>query len=499
MPQKCIICLNESCNLISISEPDSNNLKLIYKLNFCVPEVDWIEDYQICDNCIIQLETACAFRDLCLGSLTNRKLRGNILDYYKGNCFQGLNQTNLDLKCEEYNVPDDCSPLRGDLCNINIAKAEFTCFHCGQHFARKLLLVAHIRTEHNMKLRECQFCRKVHSNDKCDEIKCGKCAQFFTTENSLIVHSKSCNYDASTEKAIQLNYNQGGSVLIRKGTRRGRKKLDPLSNTCKTCGMIFNTHYLAKRHMRNVHATEKNYECEICQQRFASPVYLNAHKRYHTGERSHICSFCGKGFITGSDLYHHEKIHQNKRAYKCDKCPKAFNTSSDLHKHKLCVHIDRGEWKYVCTYCNRRFPLKTNLDAHTKTHTGERNFACHLCNHKCVNRSVLLRHITSHSNVRLFKCNVCVMEYKYQKSLDVHMAKAHGIGDAKIPERIKKYFCHICPKSYFANNKLQKHIRTHTGERPFSCQICDKRFIDKSYIKQHLKTAHNVTFNDMDM
>lgn len=484
--QKCIICLNGSCNLISISEPDSKNLKLIYKLNFCVPEVDWIEDYQICGNCIVQLETACAFRDLCLGSVANRKIQENILYYYN----RDLNQTNLDFKCEEYKVPDDCGPLlQGDLCNLISVKDEFICLHCGLQFARKLLLIAHIRTEHKAKLHECQFCRKVHSNEKCNETKS------FTTENSLISNSKSCK---STEKAIH-NYNEGSSVPIRKGTRRGRKKLDPQSNKCKTCGMIFNTHYLAKRHMRNVHATEKNYQCEICQQRFASPVYLNAHKRYHSGERSHICSFCGKGFITGSDLYHHEKIHLNKRAYKCDKCPKAFNTSSDLHKHKLCVHIDRSEWKYVCAYCNRRFPLKTNLDAHTKTHTGERNFACHLCNHRCVNRSVLLRHITSHSNVRLFKCTVCVMEYKYQKSLDVHMTKAHGIGDAKIPERIKKYFCHICPKSYFANNKLQKHIRTHTGERPFACHICDKRFIDKSYIKQHLKTAHNVTVNDTDM
>ncbi|KAK5638935.1 hypothetical protein RI129_013230 [Pyrocoelia pectoralis] len=275
MPQKCIICLNQNCNLISISEPDSKNLKLIYKLNFCVPEVVWIEDYQICDNCIVQLETACAFRDLCLGSLTNRKIQGNILHYYKG---YDLNQTNIDLKCEEYNVTDDCTPLRSDLCNINrSSKDEFICFHCDLHFARKLLLVAHIRTEHKTKLHECQFCRKVHSNDKCNETKCGKCSQSFTTENSLIVHSKSCNYVASPEKAIQLNYNEGSSVLIRKGTRRGRKKLDPLSNTCTICGMIFNTHYLAKRHTRNVHATEKNYQCEICQQRFASPVYLNAH------------------------------------------------------------------------------------------------------------------------------------------------------------------------------------------------------------------------------
>ncbi|XP_008194449.1 zinc finger protein 33B [Tribolium castaneum] len=263
-------------------------------------------------------------------------------------------------------------------------------------------------------------------------------------------------------------------------------------NICDVCGSSFSNKYLLKRHLKNVHATEKKFKCELCERKFASPVYLNAHKRYHSGERKHICSFCGKGYITASDLYHHEKIHANKRAYRCHICPKAFNTSSDLHKHKICVHQDRSQWKYECSFCQRRFPLKTNLDTHTKTHTGERNFLCHLCDRKCINRSVLKRHIESHSIVKSFKCNLCLQGYKYQKSLDIHMMKIHGIGDVKIPERIKKYFCSICPKSYFANNKLQKHIRTHTGERPFHCPACDKCFIDKSYIKQHLKTAHNV-------
>lgn len=224
----------------------------------------------------------------------------------------------------------------------------------------------------------------------------------------------------------------------------------------------------------------------------------NVHFRYHTGERSHICSFCGKGFITTSDLYHHEKIHANKRAYRCEICPKAFNTSSDLHKHKVCVHLDRSKWKFECTYCKRRFPLKTNLDTHTKTHTGEKNFACHLCDRKCINKSVLRRHIETHSNAVSFKCDLCLQRYKYQKSLDAHMAKIHGIGSMKVVERVKKYFCHLCPKGYYDNSKLQKHIRTHTGERPFRCPVCDKCFIDKSYVKQHVKLAHGLNAGEFE-
>ncbi|KAL3270833.1 hypothetical protein HHI36_021353 [Cryptolaemus montrouzieri] len=318
----------------------------------------------------------------------------------------------------------------------------------------------HIKSEHKkFKEYNCKYCTKKYTSEifwKKHEDRCGNEQKI--EENSVIY----------SQKDVKNN------------------------NECDLCGTLFNNKYLLKRHKKNVHATEKNYKCDLCPSSFVSPVYLNAHKKYHSGDRKHICLFCGKGYITASDLYHHEKIHANKREYTCSQCSKAFNTSSDLHKHKICVHVDRKLWKYSCNYCERKFPLKINLDAHIKTHTGEKNFSCHFCDKKCISRSALTRHLESHSNVKSFRCTLCSSGYKYQKSLDIHMMKSHGVGDVKIPERIKKYFCHICPKSYYVNSKLEKHLRSHAGDRPFKCPNCEKCFVDKSYIKQHMKVAHNI-------
>ena len=356
---------------------------------------------------------------------------------------------------DPWDYSDPCCRSDSDDDKSGAPDQHYVCYHCEAKFKSKSVLEAHIQNEHTKK--------KHKVSPTCDQ--CGKA---LSSESALKRHKVIC------------------------GKRQAKVQESKPYNICDVCGASFSNKYLLKRHMKNVHCTEKKFQCELCERKFASHVYLNAHKRYHSGERKHICSFCGKGYITASDLYHHEKIHANKRAYKCQICSKAFNTSSDLHKHKICVHQDRSQWKYECSFCQRRFPLKTNLDTHTKTHTGERNFLCHLCDRKCINKSVLKRHIESHSIAKTFKCNLCLQGYKYQKSLDIHMVKVHGIGEAKVPERVKKYFCSICPKSYFANNKLQNHIRSHTGERPFGCPACDKCFIDKSYIKQHLKTAHNV-------
>lgn len=160
----------------------------------------------------------------------------------------------------------------------------------------------------------------------------------------------------------------------------------------------------------------------------------------------------------------------------------------------MCVHTNREEWKYICLYCDKRFPLKVNLDSHIKTHTGEKNFSCHLCYRKCINKSILMRHIETHTNAISFRCDLCLRGYKYKKSLKEHKAKVHKIGEVYVSQK-NKFVCHICPKSYYSSNKLEKHIRTHSGEKPFKCPNCHKCFADKSYVKHHLKTMHNIAID----
>jgi KRAB domain-containing zinc finger protein len=40
----------------------------------------------------------------------------------------------------------------------------------------------------------------------------------------------------------------------------------------------------------------------------------------------------------------------------------------------------------------------------------------------------------------------------------------------------KPYKCDICNKGFNVNGNLQEHIRTHTGDKPYKCDICNKVF-----------------------
>lgn len=42
-----------------------------------------------------------------------------------------------------------------------------------------------------------------------------------------------------------------------------------------------------------------------------------------------------------------------------------------------------------------------------------------------------------------------------------------------------RHQCPHCPKSFTQRSNLTRHVRIHTGVKPYSCMYCDKRFSDQ--------------------
>ncbi|XP_034269613.1 transcription factor HIVEP3 isoform X1 [Pantherophis guttatus] len=80
------------------------------------------------------------------------------------------------------------------------------------------------------------------------------------------------------------------------------------------------------------------------------------------------------------------------------------------------------------------------------------------------------------------------------RSLQVSLKPSEeGHKKEKKPQKPGKYICQYCSRPCAKPSVLQKHIRSHTGERPYPCVPCGFSFKTKSNLYKHRKShAHRI-------
>ncbi|XP_033330154.2 uncharacterized protein LOC117222520 [Megalopta genalis] len=384
-----------------------------------------------------------------------------------------------------------------------LAATPYYCSFCSMNFATAQEAVLHRRTSSHKEIvrarkygqdsatstaRECSRCGERQANlsehkehllrdhpETCH--RCPKCGRLFALSQDVTRHTRENNCRDDNK----LNAARTAAV-------KDEWKCDSCSfSTDSRAEFIFHEALHAGIVRKDNDGAEPGqgkslpkYRCPVCKKAFAK-VSLRNHIRSHTGERPFLCEKCLASFARRSDLNAHRR--------------ECAGPSSPSPSSSACPNESSRKRGFACSECNDAFYTKHALRQHMLRHAGKK-YKCGLPGCPTVLRTASelrshrsLVHESSASD-RRYRCQDCAYAAKTESQLRRHRSRHEDPADAMKSESVRACPYPGCGFKTKLGSHLQRHVRLHTGTKPYKCRHCAYASNNLENLRKHVLSTN---------